>query len=77
MTDHRGTEEPAGTCDHLTGCKARYKTHHWGKKEAAREGWFFQKNGDAFCPKHVPEWVEEWRARQQAKKESNDAEAQA
>ncbi|WP_157533939.1 MULTISPECIES: hypothetical protein [Microbacterium] len=28
-----------------------------------KSDWFFQRNGAAFCPDHLPEWVPEWRAR--------------
>jgi hypothetical protein len=38
------------------------KKHHWGQQKAQNEGWFFQKNGDTFCPEHVPAWVGPWRA---------------
>ncbi|QFP95030.1 hypothetical protein SEA_NAPOLEONB_62 [Arthrobacter phage NapoleonB] len=30
---------------------------------AGKEGWFMQKNGDNWCPKHTPEWVAAWRER--------------
>jgi hypothetical protein len=43
-------------------CAATYIPHNWGTRKAQREGWFMQKNGDSWCPKHVPEWVEAWRA---------------
>ena len=44
-------------------CDAQCKSDHWNTKKAQREGWFFMRNGDVFCPLHVPDWVEEWRAR--------------
>lgn len=28
-----------------------------------KHAWFFMKDGTAFCPDHIPEWVEEWRNR--------------
>lgn len=52
--------------DALVGCSACDRTvpgHRWGKIKAQDQGWFFAKDGAAFCPEHVPEWVEEWRAR--------------
>lgn len=44
-------------------CLRTYKRHKWGVIKAHNEGWFFQKNGDVYCPEHVPEWVAKWRAR--------------
>lgn len=44
------------------GCQNTYKDHHWGHKQAATQGWFFQKNGHAWCPEHTPAWVAAWRA---------------
>lgn len=43
-------------------CDSRIKDHAWGHIKAS--DWFFQKNGDSWCPEHIPEWVEGWRARQ-------------
>lgn len=51
------------------GCTKSYTPHHWGAKRAESEGWFLQKNGDAWCPDHNPDWVAAWRARRK-KKES-------
>lgn len=39
----------------------------WNKIRAHDLGWFEQKNGTAYCPRHVPEWVTEWRAQRAAK----------
>jgi len=47
-------------CDH-PGCEAKIKNHAWGKIRA--EGWFFQRNGKAYCPDHLPEWVDKWRGK--------------
>lgn len=52
---------PDGYC-HAEGCEANYRAHQWGTTKAAAEGWFFQKDGTAWCPEHVPAWVEQWRA---------------
>jgi len=41
----------------------------WNIMKAEREGWFFQKDGTCWCPKHVPEWVEEWRAKRRVPEE--------
>lgn len=50
-------------CTH-EGCTAGgFKDHYWGRVRAHDAGWFIQKNGDTWCPEHIPEWVEEWRAR--------------
>ena len=48
-------------------CEESYKGHHWGAVKAHDRGWFLQKDGTAWCPKHTPEWVEEWREREAAK----------
>jgi len=47
------------------GCDAEVPNHAWGKIKAA--GWFFQKNDDAWCPNHRPEWYNEWRKKQKKK----------
>lgn len=45
-------------------CANSFKLTHWDSKRAQTDGWFLQKNGDVWCPEHVPEWVAEWRAKQ-------------
>lgn len=40
-------------------CEERVKNHAWGRIKA--EGWFFTKKGKAYCPSHIPAWVEKWR----------------
>lgn len=37
----------------------------WDIIRAGEAGWFFQKNGDTYCPKHNPPWVKEWRERKE------------
>lgn len=54
-------------CSELT-CDATFKNHRWGKQAAQDIGWFFQRDGKAFCPDHVPEWVEGWRHTQSIRK---------
>lgn len=44
------------------GCPETYIPHEWGTKAAQRAGWFMQRNGDSWCPAHIPEWVAGWRA---------------
>jgi hypothetical protein len=46
------------------GCEKTYPVHRWGAIRAGADGWFLQRNGDAWCPEHHPEWVAEWRTRQ-------------
>jgi hypothetical protein len=42
------------------GCKRKVPNHYWGKVKAT--DWFFSRDGkDAFCPEHLPTWVETWR----------------
>lgn len=62
MTDDRTRYTYKDAC-RKTGCSRDYFPDHWGKKEAARKGWFLQRNGDAWCPDHIPDWVVEWRQR--------------
>jgi len=51
-------------------CGQTHSDGQWGKIKAGAEGWFFQKDGNAWCPAHIPDWVAEWRARNaQADKE--------
>lgn len=44
-------------------CPATYKQHRWGMTKAHGAGWMIQKDGTSWCPEHLPEWVEAWRAR--------------
>jgi hypothetical protein len=44
-------------------CTAKTPGHNWGKRKAQAEGWFFTRDGKAYCPVHNPPWVAEWRAR--------------
>ena len=43
------------------GCTESVANHRWGQIKA--DGWFFKKNGDAWCSKHIPDWVKEWRSK--------------
>ncbi len=51
--DRRRCSEP--------GCPERVGDHRWGAIKAQSEGWFYQRNGEAYCPQHVPAWVPAWR----------------
>lgn len=44
----------------------------WDIIRAGEKGWFFQKDGTTYCPKHVPAWVAEWRKRKKDKAEIDD-----
>lgn len=52
-------------------CPKFFQNHEWGNKQAQREGWFMQRNGDAWCPDHNPDWVAEWRAKRAEKNKEN------
>lgn len=52
-------------------CVEMIPDHLWGRTKAYSEGWFEQKDGTIWCPAHVPDWVDAWRARQKAKKEQS------
>lgn len=51
-------------CD-VEGCEAKIKNHKWGRIHAGSAGWFFGATypRNVWCPDHLPEWVESWRAR--------------
>jgi hypothetical protein len=44
-------------------CEASFPDHRWGAIRATGDGWFIGRDGTAWCPAHVPSWVERWRAR--------------
>lgn len=44
-------------CDGDDKCTATYKAHKWGSIKAHAEGWYQMRDGRAFCPKHLPDWV--------------------
>jgi hypothetical protein len=56
------TEHPV-RCAHPE-CGASHPSSRWAEIRAHDEGWFTKKDGTAYCPKHVPEWVTKWRAKQ-------------
>ena len=44
------------------GCERSIPNHYWGKVKDG-EGWFIARDeSQAFCPRHLPDWVPEWRA---------------
>lgn len=44
-------------CSHKD-CDHQVKNHAWGMIKA--DGWLFQKNGDSWCPDHLPDWYAGW-----------------
>lgn len=45
------------------GCNASFpSTYAYAEIKAHKDGWFSQWNGDRWCPEHLPDWLEEWRA---------------
>lgn len=40
-------------------CEEKIPNNKWGHIKA--DDWFFQKDGKSYCPRHIPEWVPEWR----------------
>lgn len=64
------TTETASCTD--SACEKSIRLHMWGKAEAYAEGWFFQKNGDLWCPDHLPDWVSKWRAKKKAEMDQKD-----
>ena len=48
------------------GCPAQHPGGRHAAIQAHEEGWFQSKaEGQDYCPAHVPDWVEGWRAKQQ------------
>lgn len=52
------------------GCTNTVKDDRWGKIKAG--AWFFSRDGDAWCPDHLPNWVTEWRKRNTLREASHD-----
>lgn len=52
------------------GCTAAHKSDRWNNSKAQKLGWFMQRNGDSWCPDHVPEWVAQWREEKTGKRRS-------
>lgn len=52
----------------VEGCPNTIPNHYWSK---VKSEWFVQKDGQRFCPDHIPAWVEPWRKKQQEEKEYN------
>ncbi|AOZ64930.1 hypothetical protein SEA_OLYMPICHELADO_65 [Streptomyces phage OlympicHelado] len=48
-------------------CPKSFPNHKHGTIGAHQDGWFLQRNGDAWCPDHIPDWVAEWRAKKNKK----------
>jgi hypothetical protein len=47
-----------------------FASHRWGATRAHGGGWHIQKDGDAYCPDHLPYWVARWRAEKKRRKEA-------
>lgn len=43
-------------------CRQSFPDHYWGAIKAHHEGWYRQKNGLNWCPKHRPSWAPEFKA---------------
>jgi hypothetical protein len=48
-------------------CDKSFKDNRWSKIKAGGAGWFFQKDGSAWCPEHIPDWVKTWRIKYDSK----------
>lgn len=35
----------------------------WAHRTPEGEGWFDQRNGDSWCPEHIPAWYTAWKAK--------------
>jgi predicted RNA-binding Zn-ribbon protein involved in translation (DUF1610 family) len=60
------TDTPMKYCA-FEGCDEHYPFHRWGATHAHGEGWFLQNNGDSWCPRHEPGWVQGWRESRKAR----------
>lgn len=43
-------------CD-VEFCQEHISTHKWARIKAHGAGWYFTKDGRAFCPLHRPPWA--------------------
>ena len=50
---------------HAYGCRNVHAKNKWATHQAQTKGWFFQKDGKAYCPEHTPDWVKSWREKHQ------------
>jgi hypothetical protein len=46
-------------------CEATAGGSKWANVRAHDAGWFEMRDGRAWCPRHVPEWVQGWRQQQE------------
>lgn len=44
-------------------CNTSVPDSKWDNIRAHSAGWFEQKDSTAYCPVHVPAWVQKWRTR--------------
>jgi hypothetical protein len=64
----RASENPVHCARQVDlGCPAEFPGSKFDAIQAGALGWFFSRDTeDAFCPAHVPDWVEKWRARKKS-----------
>jgi hypothetical protein len=57
------------------GCEASFPGSRSDRMRAGKAGWFLSReSGKAYCPAHVPEWADAWRARKAAEAAARDPE---
>lgn len=62
------SEHPVRCAKATDGCTAQFPGSKHDAVRAHEAGWFFsRREGLAYCPEHVPDWVPAWRARQARK----------
>lgn len=54
--------EQEGCTNVVPQAKTAMRPSMWDLRRARDVGWFIQRDGKAWCPEHVPEWVANWRA---------------
>lgn len=43
-------------------CNAWHRNKsRWDAMHANDDGWFFERNGNVWCPRHRPAWLTTWR----------------
>jgi len=53
----------------VPGCTNETVANKWADIQSA---WFFMKDGSAYCPEHIPDWVADWRRNKELMKGEED-----
>ena len=58
------SDHPVRCAEKKNGCPASHPGSRFDNSKADKAGWFHGKDGTAYCPDHLPDWVGPWRERQ-------------